>query len=92
MARHETCELLERTYELLLESPLTVREVAEGAGVGYEWLAKFKHRRIPSPGVIPVCRLHDFLSAYQAGLEEAAANAYRTASRTASRKGNHKSV
>lgn len=53
--------LLERTYELLDGSGLTQREVAEGAGVGIDWLAKFAQRRIPSPGVQKVQAVHDFL-------------------------------
>jgi len=55
--------LLARTYRLLDASNLTYREIAAGAGVGIEWLAKFKQRSIDEPGVNKVQALHDFLSA-----------------------------
>lgn len=55
-------DLLQRTYELIDESQLTQREIAEGARVGREWFAKFVQRRIPSPGVPKVQAVYDFLS------------------------------
>lgn len=58
--------LLARTIRLLNESGLTYRQVASGAAVDMEWLAKFKQNRIREPGVNKVQRVHDFLVAYAA--------------------------
>jgi predicted XRE-type DNA-binding protein len=54
-------DLLQRTYELIDQSPLSQRQIAAGAGVGREWFAKFSQRRIPSPGVTKVQAVYDFL-------------------------------
>lgn len=53
--------LLSRTQRLLEESGLTYRQIAAGAVVDMEWLAKFKQNRIGEPGVNKVQRVHDFL-------------------------------
>jgi hypothetical protein len=57
--------LLERTYRLLSITDLNFHQIASGAGVDREWLAKFKQRRINEPGVKKVQRVHDFLVAYE---------------------------
>jgi transcriptional regulator with XRE-family HTH domain len=54
-------DLLTRTYELIGKSKLTYREIADGANVDVNWFAKFKQRRIGSPGVEKVQKVHDFL-------------------------------
>jgi hypothetical protein len=55
-------ELLTQTYTLLDQSGEPIRVIADGAGVNYHWLGKFKQRRFENPGVITVERLHRFLS------------------------------
>lgn len=57
-----TQNLLERTYQLLDSSELTYSEIADGAGVDINWLAKFKQRAIGEPGISKVQGVHDFLS------------------------------
>lgn len=57
----QTQSLLERTYCLLDTTDLTYREVAEGASVDMNWLAKLKQRQIIEPGVLKIQRVHDFL-------------------------------
>jgi hypothetical protein len=57
--------LLDRTYRLLDATDLTYRQVAAGADVDMNWLAKFKQRAIAEPGVGKVQRVHDFLIAYE---------------------------
>ena len=58
-------KLLDDTYRLLDESPLTIREIAAGAGVGFHWVGKFKQRTFPNPGVNAVEAVHTFLAAQQ---------------------------
>jgi len=58
--------LLARTLRLLEETDLTYRQIAGGAAVDMEWLAKFKQGRIDEPGINKVQRVHDFLVAYAA--------------------------
>lgn len=58
---NETEPLLDRTYKLLEASKLTYEEIANGAGVKFDWLAKFKQGRINEPGVSKVQLVHDFL-------------------------------
>ena len=54
--------LLSKTYGLLDASPLTIREIADGAGVGYHWLGKFKQRKYSDPGVNAVESFYTFLA------------------------------
>lgn len=59
-------DLLQRTYELIDqcrtgEKKLTRWQIADGAGVGREWFAKFARRSIKSPGVPKVQAVYDFL-------------------------------
>lgn len=53
--------LLELTYQLLDASDLKYREIATGARVDINWLAKFKQRAIAEPGVTKVQAVYDFL-------------------------------
>lgn len=54
--------LLQRTYRLLDASDLTIREIADGAGINFHWLGKFKQKAFKDPGVTRVERLHQFLA------------------------------
>lgn len=54
--------LLDRTYQLLDACGLTYREIAAGADVDINWVAKLKQRNIAEPGVIKVQAVHDFLT------------------------------
>lgn len=58
----QTETLLDRTYQLLDSTTLTYREIASGARVDINWLAKFKQRAIEEPGISKVQNVHDFLS------------------------------
>lgn len=62
-----TAGLLDHTYRLLADrrEHMTLREIADGSGLGYDWLSKFANRAIPNPGVINVQTLHDFLARQQ---------------------------
>lgn len=53
--------LLNDTYALLENTEKTYREIAKGADVSFNWLIKFAAKSIPSPGVLLVQRVHDFL-------------------------------
>jgi hypothetical protein len=55
--------LLDRTYHLLAGTKLTYQQIAVGASVDINWLAKFKQRRIDEPGINKVQAVHDFLIA-----------------------------
>lgn len=57
----QTETLLDRTYRLLSSSDLTYHQIASGAQVDVNWLAKFKQQAIDEPGVKKVQRVHDFL-------------------------------
>lgn len=63
-----TESLLDRTKKLLDQrGELTLRQIAEGAGVGHEWLRSFLYgNRIKDPGVSRLEKLHNFLTEYQA--------------------------
>lgn len=67
--------LLERTRSLLAASPLSLREIAEGAGdpVKYEWLKKFAGEYESDPAIGRVQRLHDFLAAQKGARKRKAA-------------------
>lgn len=58
----QTETLLDRTFRLLsAATDLTYREIAEGASVDMNWLAKLKQGQIGEPGVHKIQRVHDFL-------------------------------
>lgn len=56
-------DLLQQTYKLIDASGLIDREIATGAGVDLNWFNKFRRKKIGSPGVPKVQRVHDFLVA-----------------------------
>jgi transcriptional regulator with XRE-family HTH domain len=53
--------LLNRTKALLTCTKYTYEQIASGAGVKTDWLAKFAQGHIVEPGVSKVQRVHDFL-------------------------------
>ena len=54
--------LLPKTRALLSKCDLPLKEIADGAGVGFEWLRKFKSKSKHDFGVGKVQRLHDYLA------------------------------
>lgn len=63
-----TESLLSRTKKLLQDrGELNLRQIADGAEVGYEWLRSFAYgERIKDPGITRLEKLHNFLAEYQA--------------------------
>ncbi len=55
--------LLTETKNMLVSTDRTKREIADGAGVGKEWLNKFAQGQIKDPGINRVQAVHDYLSA-----------------------------
>ena len=55
--------LLDKTRFMLplVRSRQTAREIAEGAGVGFEWFKKFEAGDIKHPSVVRIQNLHDYL-------------------------------
>ena len=55
--------LLDKTKVLLpvAKTSMSLREIARGAGVGFEWLRKFDDGTSQHPSVVRVQALHDFL-------------------------------
>ena len=55
--------LLDKTKVLLAvgKSDMNLREIAQGAGVGFEWLRKFDDGTSKHPSVVRVQALHDYL-------------------------------
>ena len=63
----QTESLLVRTKRLLeCRGNLSLREIAEGAGVGHEWLRSLAYGAIKDPGVLRLEKLHAYLVEYQA--------------------------
>jgi hypothetical protein len=66
-----TERLLERTKALLrdalAEDGVTIPQLAEKSGLGYEWLKKFAAGDIPDPRIKRLQCLHDFLARRAAG-------------------------
>ena len=58
--------LLQKTRELLDKCDLSLPEIANMSGVGYEWLKRFKREADPDPRVSRVQTLHNFLEARRA--------------------------
>lgn len=56
--------ILADTYELLdrARQSRTLRQIADGAGVNYHWLAKFAQRAYPDPSVVKVQALYTHLA------------------------------
>lgn len=61
----DTVQLLPRTRELLANCELSLKEIADGSGLGFEWLKKFKSEADHDFGVNRVQTLHDFLLEHQ---------------------------
>jgi len=62
-----TESLLSRTKKLLDQrGELTLRQVAEGAGVGLEWVRGLTYGAIKDPGISRLEKLHGFLVEYHA--------------------------
>lgn len=57
----ETVQLLPKTRDLLAKCDRPLKEIADGAGVGLEWLKKFRQQADHDFGVNKVQALHDFL-------------------------------
>lgn len=68
----QTETLLARTYRLLDSLNVSYREIAEGAQVDKNWVAKFVQRAIEEPGVTKVQKVHDFLAIRAAQVAEVA--------------------
>jgi hypothetical protein len=56
--------LLNDTYGLLDQARKnhSLRQIAEGSGVNYHWLAKFAQRAYPDPSVVKVQTLYSWLA------------------------------
>lgn len=65
---HDSAEsLLSRTKRLLDErGELSLREIADGAGVGHQWVRSLVYNRIKDPGIKRLEKLHAFLTEYHA--------------------------
>jgi transcriptional regulator with XRE-family HTH domain len=57
--------LLKVTYKLFKKSGLSYRQIAAGACVDVNWVAKFAQGKIDDPGVKKIQKVHDFLIAYE---------------------------
>lgn len=67
--------LLDKTNFMLplVRAHQTTREVADGAGVGFEWLKKFEAGDIEHPSVVRIQNLHDYLERTLTARQESAA-------------------
>lgn len=64
---NSTESLLGRTKKLLEErGELSLRQIAEGAGVGHEWLRSLCYGAIEEPGVTKLERVHNYLTEFRA--------------------------
>lgn len=62
-----TESLLSRTKKLLEErGELSLREIAEGAGVGHQWVRSLAYGAIKDPGISRLEKLYAFLTEYRA--------------------------
>ncbi len=57
----ETVRLQETVRQMLSETKTPARVIADEAGVGYEWLNKFKQRKINEPSVKKVQDVYLYL-------------------------------
>jgi transcriptional regulator with XRE-family HTH domain len=67
--------LLDKTRFMLplVRSHTSAREVAEGAGVGFEWFKKFEAGDIEHPSVVRIQNLHDYLERTLTAAKDSAA-------------------
>jgi transcriptional regulator with XRE-family HTH domain len=82
MAAMPALSLVGKTRLMMRRSELTQREMAEGSGVGYEWLRQFWRNSFADYGVRKVQRLHDFLEAEEARTAAATAAHGTTSTKT----------
>jgi predicted transcriptional regulator len=61
-SRYGPESLLFRTLNLLASTPLTTKEISDGAGVQQRWLQKLIAGKYADPGVNKVERVFKFLS------------------------------
>lgn len=71
--QNRAMDLLQRTYELLDQTKLSQRQIAAGAGVKRDWLAKFMQKAIASPGAPKVQAVHNFLLSVKSGKQRSRA-------------------
>lgn len=66
--RPDTTEsLLDRTKKLLAErGDTSLREIADGADVDFEWVKSIHYNRIADPGVLKLEKLHLYLVDFHA--------------------------
>lgn len=57
-----TRPLLEVVREMLAQSKLKPKDIAERAGVKYAWLMLLRNNEIPNPGVVGIQKLYDFFT------------------------------
>jgi hypothetical protein len=62
MEQAASLTMLEKTMDLLGNCGLSLTEISNMSGLGYEWLKKLKAGDIPDPGINRIERLHNFLT------------------------------
>lgn len=58
----KTLELLDSATDPAKEDKKSLREIAEGSGLPYDWLVGIKYDRFKNPSVNRVERLYEYLS------------------------------
>ena len=61
-----TTNILEKTLQMVRESPLSVPQLASNADLEQRWLYMLVNGKIKDPGIRRLSRLHDYLLAEQA--------------------------
>jgi len=54
-------DLLETTFNLLVNDNRSLSVIADESGVNYHWLGKFKQEKYDNPGVKTIQKLYTFL-------------------------------
>lgn len=54
--------LYEQTLELLINSDMTIQDIATQADLPYDWLVSIRYDRVKNPSVNRVQKLYEFLS------------------------------
>lgn len=54
--------LYEQTLKLLLESEISIQELADKSELPYDWLISVRYDRIKNPSVNRIQRLYEFLA------------------------------
>lgn len=60
-------DLNKETMRLVKSTTLTKQQIADGAGVGFQWISKYSQGRFKSPGVDRVQAVYNFLDAERDG-------------------------